>query len=104
MSKLEPFKKHLGEFLTSVRYKESFVQRLAENLATTRVILDKEPCLIKDFQVLLDNKGNVYHLDFDRCFMPDDASKKYTIPEEDAASCLHVLRSIERKVQEKINY
>lgn len=31
-------------------------------------VIQAEPCLLTDFQILLDRYGHVYHLDFDRCF------------------------------------
>jgi hypothetical protein len=67
-SKVRAFKKDLPNFISYVKYKESFAQNFNESFAAAKKVLDVEPCLVKDFQVLVDTKGRTFHLDFDRCF------------------------------------
>jgi len=32
------------------------------------LIENKYPCLLNDFQLMIDFKGRIYHIDLDRCF------------------------------------
>jgi hypothetical protein len=67
----------LMEFLTHVvvhhhphkqQQKKDFARTLALEVKDTIHLLVQEPRLVRDFQVLLDTHGNLYHLDLDRCF------------------------------------
>ena len=102
-SKLEPFFKHVDAYKRAVRYPESYAQNIQQGFNTSRQMLQKEPCLIKDFQIMLDTKGNVFHLDFDRCFMPDHGSEKYVIAQEEIDSCLAVLNDVEGRLLESLS-
>lgn len=103
LSKVEPFKRNVKEFMQDVVYQESFARRFQENLSQAKRVLAKEPCLVKDFQVLMDTKGRIFHLDFDRCFAPDDASIKYDeIGKNETASCLEWLDEVEREIHENL--
>ena len=98
-SKQDAFKIEFDAFLSSVKNKESFVRKFKENFTKARQLLFVEPCLLKDFQVLVDSKGNVYQLDFDRCFSPESAEKKYTAPNDlIEAPCIQALDEIEKTI------
>ena len=58
--KLEVFKRQVDEFLSSVDDKKQFALQFSASLAETRNLLHKEPCLIYDFQALMDRNGNLY--------------------------------------------
>ena len=58
---LEPF------IRTHVTNATRFVNQLEQERTRTITMLHDKPCLIGDFQVLLDRYGNMFHLDFDRC-------------------------------------
>ena len=98
-SKMKPFEAQLGAFMKQVK-KETFLQTFSKKFSRVRkLVFNVEPCLIKDFQVLVDTKGNLYHLDFDRCFSPENATKKYTDPQElMEAPCRTTLVEIERLI------
>jgi hypothetical protein len=99
-SKLQPFFKHVDAYKRAVRYPESYAQNVQQGFNASRKMLQKEPCLIKDFQIMLDTKGRVFHLDFDRCFKPDHGSEKYVISQEEIDSCLGILNDVERQLLE----
>ena len=53
---------------------------------------------MKDFQVMVDTKGEIYHLDFDRCF--SSSGKKWNMPSNFTESCLDSLNKMNRDIQE----
>jgi len=103
-SKVKVFEQYLGDFMESVNDKDEFGRRFQENLKMARKLLNEvEPCLVKDFQALVDTDGNLYHLDFDRCFSPESGTKKYTAVEEIAQlPCTRALDAIAQRVQEAV--
>lgn len=102
-SKVDIFKRNMKNFVKDIKYTESFEQNFREGLATAKEILQSEPCLIKDFQVLVDEKGRFYHLDFDRCFKPDEPGSKYEISKEESQKCLQTLDDIDKRLQNKLS-
>ena len=42
-----------------------FYKHLHDELSSTAKLLQKEPLLAYDFQLMIDTNGRVYHLDFD---------------------------------------
>lgn len=54
-----------GEFFSAVKDKQQCAQ-IQSSLNSTRELLRMEPCLVYDFQALMDRNGNMYHLDFER--------------------------------------
>lgn len=75
--KLRIIRKQLDKFIRkSVKDKDSFARRFHESFSKIRELLRHEPCLIDDFQVFLDAKGNLHHLDIDRCFNAKTTKKK----------------------------
>jgi hypothetical protein len=99
-SKMGPFQTQLGSFMQQVTKKEAFLKTFQRSFKNVRkLIFDVEPCLIKDFQVFMDTTGNLYHLDFDRCFSPESATKKYTSPADlEEAPCRETLVEIEKRI------
>jgi lipopolysaccharide biosynthesis glycosyltransferase len=91
LEKYRTFKRQFNGFLKHVKDKRSFARRFSKGLADTRKMLRKEPCLIYDFQLLVDKKGYVYHLDFDRCFQPG--------VRDESAKCFRVLDEVERQLR-----
>ncbi len=61
--------------------------------------------VVYDFQVLIDTKGNLYHLDFDRCFSTKSAKKKDgpSTKKLSQNSCFKSLRMIEQQVYDAID-
>lgn len=58
------------QFILQSMTTESKENLLAE-LEDTMRIVQAEPILIKDFQLLVDQQGHIYHLDFDRAAFPN---------------------------------
>ena len=102
-SKLVQFKKNANKFAKSIKYVNNFGRNWSEGLATAKQLIETEPCLTKDFQVLVDEKGNFYHLDFDRCFLPDASGQKYQISREETTSCLEALDELQSRVQRHLS-
>jgi len=102
-SKMDAFKKNINNFVKNIKYTESFAQNFKQGLATAKNILEKEPCLVKDFQVFVDEKGHIFHLDFDRCFVPDDSGAKYEISKEETKACLQSLDEIDRRLERSLH-
>jgi hypothetical protein len=96
-SKIQAFKKNAPKFLPHIRYKESFVKNLHESLALTKRLLEHEPSLFKDFQVMLDTHGQLHHLDFDRVFSSSEGQFRMTKTFE--KSCLRELQRVELHFQ-----
>lgn len=65
-SKVTIFKKNVDGFIKQIRYTETFVQNFKQGLQQAKQVISSEPCMTKDFQVIVDDKGNFFHLDFDR--------------------------------------
>lgn len=101
-SKLNLFKKVVDKFVLRVKDKESFIRNFKESFANLREILHKEPCLLYDFQVVIDTSGNLYHLDFDRCFSMRTAKKKHGPKRVGESSCFQSLDKIERRVYQSL--
>jgi hypothetical protein len=95
-SKVKQFQREVDEFVPLIRRKKHFARHFRKYMDQARAIMRKERCLIKDFQVLVDTNGRLYHLDFDRCFIPDDPGAKRDISEEIASSCMDALDEIEK--------
>jgi lipopolysaccharide biosynthesis glycosyltransferase len=93
--KYEAFKYELNQFLAPIKNKESFARRFSQGIADTRKLLRKEPCLVSDFQLLLDKKGNIYHLDFERCFRSD--------ARDEAELCFKALDEAEQLVYQAVS-
>jgi len=45
-----------------------FYEHFHDELSSTAKLLQKEPLLVFDFQVMIDTNGRVYHLDFERMY------------------------------------
>ena len=95
-SKVQQFQREVDKFIPLIRRKKRFARHFRKYMDQARAIMRKEPCLVKDFQVLVDTKGRLYHLDFDRCFIPDDPGAKRAISEEVTRSCMDALDDIEK--------
>ena len=54
----------------------AFVENFSAGLAKAKTLVMDEPCLTRDFQVMVDCTGEVYHIDFDRCFRIANAKKR----------------------------
>lgn len=58
-SKMPTFKKLFDGFTKGIRYTDSFRQNFKHGLNQTKLVLQSEPCLTKDFQVIVDEKVRV---------------------------------------------
>ena len=103
-SKLNLFNKVVDKFIQRVQDTESFARQFKAGFAKLRELLVHEPCLLDDFQVIIDAKGNLYHLDFDRCFSMKYATKKRVVSSDKAGEtkCYKSLDKIERRVYQAI--
>jgi len=98
-AKVRAFEQDWPNFLPHIKYKESFARNFNESLVEVKKILEMEPCLVKDMQVLLDSKGNFYHLDFDRCFSSSGRTSKWHMSKSFTKSCIKQLDKIGRHIQ-----
>lgn len=59
----------LDEFVSAVEDKKKFVVTFEEQVAVMKNVLKvkENQCLLRDFQVLVDTKGNINQIDLDRC-------------------------------------
>ena len=59
----------LDEFVSAIEDKEEFVVNLDDQVKVMRNILSvkENKCLLRDFQVLIDTRGNINQIDLDRC-------------------------------------
>jgi len=103
-SKLVLFKRVIDKFALRVKDKESFAHHFKKSFADLKELLHHEPCLLYDFHVVLDAKGNLYHLDFDRCFSMKTAKKKSgpSAKRVGRSSCFKSLDKIESQVYQAI--
>ena len=99
-SKRDQFKRNADTFLAEVSDKEAFARHFAENMKLTRSLLDSEPCLFKDFQILLHTNGEVFHLDFDRCFSSRGAENKRIERKSRVHRCLRELDNVENQIMQ----
>lgn len=96
-SKINAFQQDWPRFSSLVKFKQSFATNFQNGLEETKLLLKMEPCLFKDFQVMVDTRGDLYHLDFDRCFR--SSGKKWHMPSNFTASCLDSLDTINQDIQ-----
>ena len=104
-SKVKLFKKQVGDFLPLIDDKRSFARQFKLNLDKARKMMKEETCLIQDFQVITDTRGQIYNLDFDNCFEPYDDSKasvKRDVSMKKQVACFKALDEIEALFLEKL--
>lgn len=101
-SKVQQFQREKDEFIPLIKRKRRFARRFTKYLKQAKAMIRKEPCLIMDFQLLVDTKGRLYHLDLDRCFALDDSSEKRAVSKEMADSCFQSLDDIEASLLQSL--
>lgn len=94
-SKVKQFQRDVKEFIPLIEEKRRFAGNLKKNLEKARVMMHEEPCLVMDFQVLVDARGMLYHLDLDRCFEPNDSNARRAVSKEMTDACFDALVDIE---------
>ena len=59
----------LSDFVSGIEDRKSFVKNFDEQVSVMRDVLNvkENQCLLRDFQVLVDAKGNINQIDLDRC-------------------------------------
>jgi len=77
-----------------------FARNVQEHLATARALMKEEPCLVKDMQVLIDTRGDLYHLDFDRCFK--SSGKKFEMSNKLTESCFQNFDAMEDQLYQAL--
>mmetsp|Transcript_25750 Transcript_25750/g.56425 ORF Transcript_25750/g.56425 Transcript_25750/m.56425 type:complete len:209 (+) Transcript_25750:772-1398(+) len=97
-SKAIQFEREFGSFASNIRQRRSFADQFTKYMRQARHVMKKEPCLMEDFQVLVDTSGVLYHLDFDRCFEQKDRETNQSALEEYRDSCFAELDKIEKRV------
>jgi len=70
-----------------------FYEHFHDELNSTAKLLQKEPLLVNDFQVMIDTNGRVYHLDFERMISFKKIGKNITLDE-----CLNCLNTLSEHV------
>lgn len=102
---MDSFKQRMKDFAKTIKNIGFFSRNFKQGLATARELLENEVCMTKDFQVecwWIQTGLTFYHLDFDRCFMPDDPKTKYEISREETKSCHKVLNEIDRRFERNL--
>lgn len=99
-AKIDSFQQDWPTFSSLVKFKESFARNFRNGLDEAKRLLKDEPCLVKDFQVIVDIRGELYHLDFDRCF--GSYGRKWHMNSNITESCLDSLDKINHVVQETL--
>ena len=88
-----------SNFVETIKDGDQFIETLQKDINATKEMLrdDNYPCLLKDFQLVIDLKGRIHHIDLDRCFdehqehprkdtiisFIDTLGKKYTLAVEE---------------------
>ena len=67
-TKVSAFEKDWPSFIPQIKFQKSFAKNFRANLLRAKELLEAEQCLVKDFQIMVNAKGELFHLDFDRCF------------------------------------
>jgi len=81
------------KLLAFVNDKKTFRQNLEDNIRTIgKLIKSQESCLSRDFQVFVDTRGDMYHLDLDRCFTGILTGKKNERKINNTIKCLASLK------------
>ena len=97
-SKRGLFSKRVAEFLTHVKDKDAFVQNFVGNITAMKKLLEAETCLLIDFHALIDAEGQIFHLDFDRCFSNQNLGQRRS--KKPSASCFRVIDRVEKELQD----
>jgi len=100
--KMKMLERHLGAFVASIQDKELFARQFAENMNVTRNIVKEQPCLLRDFQALVDTEGQLYHFDLDRCFELGYQSVEWALIEPNLRDWLEAFGRIERQVLQTV--
>lgn len=101
-SKIKQFERDFEQFIPSIKQKKRFARKFTKYLKRSRDLLQREECLYKDFQVVLDIQGHLYHLDLDRCFVPEQPGAKRSMSDDDKDACLETLDQVERRVKQAL--
>ena len=80
---------------------KEFCQEFPYHLLRAKELLEAEKCLVKDFQIMVNAKGELFHLDFDRCFR--STGKKWHKGKSFTSSCLKALDKMDRRIQKVLD-
>lgn len=72
-----------------------FYEHFHDELNSTAKLLQKEPLLVNDFQVMIDTNGRVYHLDFERMLDHEESEKSNS---KRLDECLNYLKTLSEHV------
>eukprot|EP00547_Thalassionema_nitzschioides_P008880 CAMPEP_0194222956 /NCGR_PEP_ID=MMETSP0156-20130528/34056_1 /TAXON_ID=33649 /ORGANISM="Thalassionema nitzschioides, Strain L26-B" /LENGTH=180 /DNA_ID=CAMNT_0038953929 /DNA_START=309 /DNA_END=851 /DNA_ORIENTATION=- len=81
-------RRQLPNFTSAVYDKDEFAQQFDKELKNLSSLLEKEPKILFDFQVMINSKGNIYHFDLDRFEQGTWRRKKHL------KSCMEFVKSI----------
>lgn len=98
--KLVEFEQRVEGFLEYVLDRATFVENFQAGMDTIKTMLETEPCLMYDFQTMLDMDGHIYNLDVDRCFDRHNVSRKVIVSQEKATKCLDALEHIQQRIHD----
>lgn len=99
--KMRALRKDLPKFVSYVNDTKAFASSFTKGFDTALQILEDHPCLTKDFQVMVDTNGTVYHLDFDRCFK--SSTQKFQLTKSETKSCSSRLDIVRRYIGRQLN-
>ena len=94
-SKSRQLREEIHRFANLIGDKSRFLRAFKINLEKAREVVRKETCLIRDFQVIVDTDGRIYHFDFHRCFDPYNATRKREWSLKKQTDCFSFLNEIE---------
>lgn len=96
------FERNVQQFIESISDKQEFYMNFLRRLDELKDLLKREPCLADDFQAILDEHGDMYHIDLERCFEPQRENKDEDDKIDDTKNALEALESIKRTMEKAL--
>jgi hypothetical protein len=96
------FDRNVQQFLESIPDKHEFYTNFLKRLNELKDLLKKEPGLADDFQAILDEHGDMYHIDLERCFEPQNEIKDEDVKISVLNKTLETLDGINRTMEKAL--
>lgn len=100
--KLVMLERHLNSFVASIQDKELFARRFSGSVRVAREVVKEKPCLLRDFQALVDIEGQIYHTDLDRCFEREYQDMEWALTPTNLRRWSQLLDTIEHQIRDVV--